>query len=152
MSWQDHTTALMKTGDVSGAVILDIVGGTTFAYAPDNFYLVERTVQYTKEDGTKAEKKVDEAKELIDFMKLSHEDKGTKGNVWLNGVNYLYLRSDEERGAAFFKCNNGGACAVQTKTTLILGVWANDTGKFKSAGNCNLQVFKLARDFEKSGV
>ena len=139
----ENVQNLLKTGHVSGAVIIS-KAGETFAHAPEDFFLGEQVVDYTKEDGTSAERECNEAKELVEFMKMSPEERVSKGSVWISEVNYFYLKSDEDRNAVFFKSKNGGAAVVETKTTYIVGIWTNDTGKFKSAGPCNLEVLRLA--------
>lgn len=65
----------------------------------------------------------------------------------------MFLRHDKFDDNIDFctmsRSGGGGACAAKTKTALVIGVWHKDQksslGKNQNAGECELQVCKIAK-------
>lgn len=126
--WGAYTTALVNTKNVTQAAIVGH-DGVTWANSDAKGFVVTAA----------------EAKNIVAAFK---DPSGLRANgLYVAGVKYITLGCDSEIIGG--KKGTGGVFACKTKKTVVIGVYAADSGI--QAGPANDATSKLAADLIKKG-
>jgi hypothetical protein len=75
----------------------------------------------------------------------------SKAGVRINGVKYIVTTFDEDENAAYMKSDEGGATAIKTAQTILVGTYNSKKNNKQCQGNCNQDVARLAKALRDAG-
>lgn len=75
----------------------------------------------------------------------------SKAGIRLNGVKYIVTTFDEDENAAYMKSEVGGATAIKTAQTILIGTYDSKKNSKQCQGNCNQDVARLAKALRDAG-
>jgi hypothetical protein len=148
-TWQKYADFIKGRGNIEHCIIISSDDGAEWALSSPDFYLREYKAAIMQEDGTEKEEVVNEATNILKYMKGQTSSQGLR----LNGErkhqitrNYV----DEETGlqVVITKIPFGGACFANAGKCIIIGTF-NEKLQHTSP-ECNETIIKIAGYLKKS--
>ena len=148
--WREYVDFIKSKGNIEEVVIIDSTNGAMWASSdPDHFYLREYKAMITQEDGNEVEELVNEALNVVKFMKGEKPSQGLRIN---GGKKHQVTRSfkDEATGlpVIYSKIPNGGSCIANAGKCILLATF--NEAKNHSSPECNDVVQLMAMYLNKS--
>ena len=150
-TWQAYVDFIKGRGNVEHCLIISSEDGAQWAStSPDTFYLRQYKASIMQDDGNEKEETVNEATNLLKYMKGSNTPQGLR----LNGQKKQQITRnfvDESTGLPVIitKIPNGGVCIAHAGKCIIIAAF-NELQKHQSH-ECNETVVKMAA-FLKASV
>ncbi len=147
MSWLDYVNFLRDNNVCDAAAVLNCADGSLVA--GDNFSICAYQLALPSEDGRGTSTvNVNEAALIMEAFKTGTVTAPT--GLRLSGIKFQIVRFDEDEQTLYLKKPKGGACAVKTKKTILIGSYNQEEmikGKNvpQNAGDTNAVVEKLAK-------
>lgn len=106
------------------------------------------------EDGGKKSVAVDEFKAVLEATKGNR--KACEAGIRIANQKYMMIKHNPENNSVYLaREGGGGACAIRTAQTVIVGVWNKaatmSNGQLQTAGACNELVENMAKYLGQSG-
>jgi hypothetical protein len=113
--------------------------GTLWA-ANEGFQVYSYDFDMMLEDGSTKKVPVNEFTTMLEASKGNR--KGSEAGIRINNQKYMLLRHDPTSKCAYLgREGGGGACIVQVKTAIVIGIWNKaaemSNGKLQNPGDCN---------------
>jgi hypothetical protein len=149
-NWKRMVEFMVGRGSIDELMIVSSENGAMWASSnPDSFYLREYPAIITQEDGTEREETVNEAKNLVSFMKGQKPAQGLR----INGKKKEQITrsfKDDETGQQiiFTKVPQGGSSIANAGKCIIIATFSEAKGH--SSPQCNETVTMMASYFYKS--
>jgi len=142
-SWQGYVDFMKGRGNIEHALIISSENGEQYASSSPDFYLRQYKANIMQEDGTEKEEIVNEATNILKFMKGQSASQGLR----LNGQKKQQVTRnfvDEETGlqCMITKVPQGGACISNAGKVTLIATF-NELLQHSSP-ECNETVQKLA--------
>jgi hypothetical protein len=147
--WASYVTFIKARGNIENVMIVSSEDGGMWATSDDFFYLMEYSASIMQEDGTEKEETVNEAANLVKYMKGQSVSQGLR----ISGTKKQQITrsfKDEETGlqTIFAKFPQGGSCIANGGKCILIGTY--DENKNHSSPECNETITLLARYLSKS--
>jgi hypothetical protein len=148
--WKQYIEYIKGRGNIDEVMIISSEDGSLWASSePDNFILKQYKANIMQEDGTEKEELVNEATNILKFMKGEKPSQGLR----INGQKKHQVTrtfKDEQTGlqVIFSKIPNGGACIANAGKCTLIGTF-NET-KNHSSPDCNETIQLMAMYLNKS--
>jgi hypothetical protein len=148
-TWQKYAEFVTSRGNIEHCIVISSDDGAEWGLSTPDFYLREYKTMIMQEDGTEKEETVNEAANVLKYMKGQTSSQGLR----LNGErkhqitrNYV----DEETGlqVTITKIPFGGACFANAGRCILIGTF-NEKLQHTSP-ECNETIIKLAGYLKKS--
>ena len=149
-TWKSMVEFMVGRGNIDCLMVVSSDNGALWASSdPENFYLREYPATITQEDGSEREEKVNEASNIVAFMKGQKPAQGLR----INGKKKEQVTrsfKDEDTGlqVIFTKIPQGGSCIANAGKCIIIGTFSEAKGH--SSPQCNETVTLMAAYFHKS--
>ena len=142
----DATTQSYKLTNVCEHAAIYGHDGSLWA-GSQNFKLDNYKHKVEQEDGSFKEVDVQEFK--CAFGASNGNRKPSDAGIRMNHQKYMFITHDPAKKSTYLaREGGGGACVVQTKTALIIGVWHKGTamsnGQMQNQGDCNENTENVA--------
>lgn len=149
-NWKKMVEFMVGRGGIDELMVVSSENGALWASSnPDSFYLREYPATITQEDGTEREEIVNEAKNMVLFMKGQKTAQGLR----INGKKKEQITrsfKDEETGqqVIFTKVPQGGSCIANAGECILVGTF--NEAKGHSSPQCNETITMMATYLFKS--
>ncbi|MGB4347095.1 MAG: profilin family protein [Burkholderiaceae bacterium] len=149
-TWKKVIEFMIGRGNIDALMIVSSENGALWASSdPENFYLREYPATITQEDGSEREEVVNEANNLMSFIKGQKPAQGLR----INGKKKEQVTrsfKDEDSGlqVLFTKIPQGGSCVAHAGKCVIIGTFSEAKGH--SSPQCNETVTLMAAYYAKS--
>ena len=147
MSWSDYVNFLRANNVCDAAAILNCTDGALVA--GDNFMIYAYQFPLPTDDGLGTTPvSVNEANLIVEAFNRGSVSAPT--GLRMNNIKFQIVRFDQDEQTLYLKKPGGGACAVKTGKTIVVGSYNSEemiTGKNapQNAGETNAVVEKLAK-------
>lgn len=145
MEWKSFLDFMKARGSIENIMVVSAEDGGFWASTDDdNFYLREYTATITQEDGNEKEETVNEAANIVKFMKGQPVSQGLR----INGTKKQQVTrsfKDEVSGlqTIFAKFPQGGSCIANGGKCILIATY--DEAKNHNSPDCNETVTLIAR-------
>lgn len=149
-NWKKQVDFMVGRGNIDSLMVVSSENGALWASSdPENFYLREYPATITQEDGSEREETVNEANNIVAFMKGQKPAQGLR----INGKKKEQITrnfKDEETGlqVIFTKIPQGGSCIANAGKCILIGTFSEAKGH--SSPQCNETITMMATYFSKS--
>jgi hypothetical protein len=148
--WKEYVDYIKNRGNIDELMIISSDDGGLWASSDaDSFFLKQYKATIMQEDGTEKEETVNEAVNIVKFMKDEKPSQGLRIN---GGRKHQITRSfkDEQTGlhVVFSKIPNGGACIANAGKCTLIGTFSE--AKNHSSPECNETIQQMAMYLNKS--
>jgi ribosomal protein L24E len=142
--WKEYVDFVKGKGSIDEVLIIDSTDGGLWASSDENFFLKEYKALIMQEDGTEKEEVVNEAKNIVRFMKGEKCSQGLRINA--NPRKYQITRSFKDETTdlqvLYAKIPNGGACIANAGKCILLGTF--NEGRNHNSVECNETIQLMA--------
>lgn len=149
-TWKKFVEFMVGRGNIDSLMIVSAENGALWASSdPENFYLREYPATITQEDGSEREETVNEANNIVSFMKGQKPAQGLRINA-KKKEQITRSFKDEDTGlqVLFTKIPQGGSCVASAGKCVIIGTFSEAKGH--SSPQCNETVTLIAAYLHKS--
>jgi len=153
MSWGDYTAYLKANNACEAAAILS--GDDGSLVAGENFTISKYELEIPTDDDKGTRKvPVDEAALILEAFNSGKV--ANPAGMRMSNIKWQIVMADVETGVIYFKKEKGGACAIRTSKTIVIGTWHADQiieGKNvpQNPGDCNKVVEGLGKILKDAG-
>lgn len=149
-TWKKMVEFMVGRGNIDSLMIVSSENGALWASSdPENFYLREYPATITQEDGSEREETVNEATNIVAFMKGQKPAQGLRVNAKKKEqVTRSFKDEDTGLQVIFTKIPQGGSCIANAGKCIIIGTFSEAKGH--SSPQCNETVTLMASYFHKS--
>jgi len=148
-SWLQYCEFMKARGHVDEVMIISAADGGHWASIPDSFVLREYKATIAQEDGSDQEQVVNEANNVLSFVKGQPPPQGLRLN---GGKKQTVIRNfkDEKTGAVvlYGKVPGGGSCIADGGRCVVIGTFSE--AKNQTSTDCNDLVMLMARYLKES--
>eukprot|EP01038_Epipyxis_sp_PR26KG_P013536 gene13536-18156_t len=147
--WQSYLEYMKDRGSIEDIMIISSETGQIFATSNANFVLKEYKALITQEDGSEIEETVNEANNLVKFMKGQKPAQGLR----INGTKKQQITrnfNDEVTNLVtiYGKYPQGGSCVANGGKCIIVATFSENLGH--TSPDCNETVTLMARYLTQS--
>jgi hypothetical protein len=148
--WKHTLNFITGRGSIENVMIVSSDDGSVYATSDENgFYLREYSAVITQEDGNEKDETVNEATNLLKYMKGQTASQGLR----INGTKKQQITrsfKDEDTGlqVIFSKFPQGGSCVANGGKCILIATY-NET-KGHNSPDCNETITLMARYLAKS--
>jgi len=149
-SWKGYVDYIKDRGNIEEVLVISSEDGALWASSdPDNFYLRKYKAMITQEDGNEREEMVNEAINIVQFMKGQKPAQGLR----INGQKKHQITrnfKDEASGlqVLYAKIPNSGACVAHAGKCILVGTF--NEAKNHTSPPCNETITMMAMYLAKS--
>ena len=148
VTWQKYVEYMKNRGNISEVLILG-KDGAQWATSSTDFYLRQYKAMIMQEDGTEKEELVNEAANIVKYMKGQTSSQGIR----MNGQKKQQITRNflgEETGLPVIitKIPNGGGCIANAGKCILIGTF--DELQQHQSSECNETIMKIAMYLKKS--
>jgi hypothetical protein len=149
-TWKSFVDFMIGRGNIFELMIISAENGAMWASSdPEGFYLREYPATITQEDGSEREEIVNEANNIVLFMKGQKPAQGLR----INGkkkeqITRNFKDEDTNLPVIFSKIPQGGSCVACAGKCIVIGTF--NEAKGHSSPPCNETVTMIAAYLSKS--
>ena len=148
-SWQNYVDFMKSKGAVDEIMIVSSEDGALWAASPDSFQLREYPAQIAQEDGSEKEQIVNEAVNILQFIKSAPPNTGLRLN---GGKKQQVLRTEKDSvtggNIVYGKFPQGGSCIADAGRCILIGTFSE--AKAQTSAACNDLITLMARYLRQS--
>ena len=147
-TWASYIDFLKVKG-LDEVMIISSTDGSHWASSPETFILREYPAMISQEDGSEQEQTVNEAANIVQFIKSTTPSQGLRLN---GGKKQQIIRNfkDEKSGGVviYGKVPQGGSCVADGGRCIVVGTFSEAKGQ--NSADCNTVVTLMARYLKES--
>lgn len=148
-TFKDYVSFMKKRGNIAEVMIISSEDGALWASTnPDSFFLQEYKAMVAQEDGTDREETINEAHNILQYMKGAKPSQGLR----ICGKKQQVTRNfvDEKAGVQVIcgKIPQGGCCIAHGGKCILIGTFDEKQGH--TSPECNETITYMAMYLAKS--